>query len=124
MRVNKLDIGLEAISRWRESDEVYLPTETSLAPAFVPVRSLLDEILFRPDLDERLVGLMQPQRLDQGLLEAAVLSQIRREVSEFFADAAGAGHGHPVLAAAAELLAAGVELDEAVSTALAVLIRG
>jgi hypothetical protein len=125
MRVNKLDTGLEAISRWRESDEVHLPASGQLAPAFMPAQTPLNEILHRLNLDERLVGMMQPQSLDPELLDAAVLSRTRREVRDFFAAAA---RRNPRLAremqAAAELLDDEVELDEAVSSALAALLRG
>lgn len=125
MRVNKLDVGVEGIHRWRETDEVHLPSAGRLAPAFVPEQSALDEILRRPSLDERLVSLMQPQRLDQELLEAPILSQTRRRTREFFADMAEREpYAGNELRQAAELLAEDVELDETVSTALAALLRG
>lgn len=124
MRVRKLDVGLEAISRWREIDEVHLPTTGRLGPTFLPTRSLLDEVIRRPSLDERLVNLMQPQNLDPELLEASVLAETRREVLNFFMAASGGAFGNPEMADAAMILDEEVELDDVVCTALAALLRG
>lgn len=125
MRVNRLDIGLEAISRWRDVDEVHLPKGGPLATSFLPVQSPLDEILRRPNLDEKLVNLMQPQGLDPDLLEPSILADTRREVHAFFSAAAGAEPaGRNTFGAAASLLADELKLDMAVCTALAALLRG
>lgn len=125
MKVQKLDTGLAAISRWRIADEVHLPATDRLAPIFVPATSALDAILFRPNLDERLVGLMQPQTLDPDLLDAAVLSRTRRETRRFFWKATrAASRSRKELRRAAQLLADEVELDTAVTAALSALLRG
>lgn len=122
MRINKLDIGLETVSHWREIDDVHLPGGHHLPPAFVPVQSDLDEILARPSLDQRLVILMQPQSLDPELLDASVLSRTRRDVREYF-EGSRSPYGQPVLDGVLDILANEIALDEEVGSALTALMR-
>jgi hypothetical protein len=125
MRVKNLDIGVDAISRWTVSDETHLPRAERFAPAYMPQESLLDEILTRPNLEERLTRLMQPQTLDLDLLEAAVLGQVRRDLRNLFREEAAKRNGRQrrILASADKTLADDIELDEAVGEAIAALFR-
>jgi hypothetical protein len=112
MRIKPLDIGVESITRWQPEDEVHLPRETGLRPAFLPHYRPLDEILRRPSLDERLPRLLQPE-------------YVRAETRELFAVRAGreSGRRRHLLEAAAACLDDDINLDHEVRRALAALLR-
>ncbi|MEJ1160513.1 hypothetical protein [Prosthecomicrobium sp. N25] len=126
MRIRSLDRGVEEITRWQVQDEVHLPRESGLPPAFLPQFRPLDEVLRRPSLDERLPLLLQPETLDPDLLEPSVLADARLSARTIFREAAEAtaGRRRDVLDRAAQHLEAAAELDEEVRRALAVLLRG
>jgi hypothetical protein len=125
MRIKPLDIGVESITRWQPEDEVHLPRETGLRPAFLPHYRPLDEILRRPSLDERLPRLLQPEFVDPDLMEPAVLTDVRAETRELFAVRAGreSGRRRHLLEAAAACLDDDINLDHEVRRALAALLR-
>ncbi|KPL52107.1 MULTISPECIES: hypothetical protein [Hyphomicrobiales] len=126
MRIRYLDRGVESISVWQEQDEVHLPKEGGLAPAFLPQYRALDEITRRPSLDERLPRLLQPDFLDPDLLDPATLTDTRIAVrDQFIAEAArSSGRRKAVLELAASHLEDSVAMDEEVRRSLAVLLRG
>lgn len=126
MRIRRLDIGVESITRWDAEDEVHLPREGSPAPQYIPQYQHLDEILRRPSLDERLPRLLQPATVDPDLLAPAVLSDTRLAARDLFR-----GHAHRgdarhrgLFEAAARVLDDDRGLDEEVRRALATLLRG
>jgi hypothetical protein len=126
MRVRNLNIGVESISRWQVEDEVHLPKETGLRPAFLPLYRPLDEILRRPSLDERLPGLLQPELLDPDLLEPATLTDVRHQTREIFAGKARreTGRRKHLFEMAASCLDDEINLDQEVRRSLAALLRG
>jgi hypothetical protein len=126
MRIKSLDIGLESVSRLHVEDEVHLPDQPGLRPVFLPAPQLLDEILRRPSLDERLPQLLQPDTLDPNLLEPAVLSGVRIETRNRLTACArrAEGHNRRLLEKAASLLGTEVNMDEEVRRSLAALLRG
>lgn len=126
MRVKNLDVGLERISRWQVNDEVHLPKAGPLAPSYIPQRTLLNDILERPSLDQRLIRLMQPRTLDSDLLGAMVLSAVRREIRALFRREAAQRKRtqRQIFEQAEKALAEDAELDDAVREALAALLRG
>jgi hypothetical protein len=126
MKIRNLDIGVESITRWQAEDEIHLPRDRGLAPAFLPIHRPLDEILRRPSLDERLPSLMQPENLDPDLLQPAALTAARRQAWSRFAEAARrhAGRKRDLFHAASTFLESDIELDAAVYEALAALFRG
>lgn len=127
MRIKNLDVGVEQVTHWNVGDEVHLPAEGRTAPAFLPQDRLLDTILQRPSLDERLPNLLEPRRLDASLLEPAALTDTRVALRRLFQDrAASAARGEDagVFAAAAAVLSADQGLDNEVRAALAMLLRG
>src|SRR5207248_351061 len=126
MRIRNLDIGVESISRWQVDDEVHLPKEGPLRPAFLPLYRPLDEILRRPSLDERLPMLLQPEVLDPDLMEPSVLADMRQEVQAVFAARARreSGPRKECLENAAASLEDDINLDDDVRRALAALLRG
>ncbi|MEO9530021.1 hypothetical protein [Roseibium sp.] len=126
MRIQRLDTGLESISRWRVDDEQHLPVEGKSAPKFLPKHRELDEILRRPSLDERLADLLEPAFIDPDLLEPSIMSETRMSVRHLMQTAAKDASG-PAMAAldeAAALLGDEVELDQEVRSALAALLKG
>jgi len=126
MRIRNLDVGVERITRWETGDEVHLPPEGKVGPAFLPQYRPLDAILSRPSLDERLPDLLQPVDLDPDLIEPTALTDVRRELAALFGEhaRAAAGPAARALAGAAALLHADGDLDEEVRKALAALLRG
>ena len=126
MRTQRLDFGLESISRWRLQDENHLPTAGRTAPQFLPRQFALDKILHRPALDERLTDLLKPATIASDLLEVGVLSATRQSTQAILAGAAQSSQGpaRTSLAAAAAVLAEEVYLDDAVRSALAALLQG
>lgn len=126
MRIQKLDVGVERISRWQVRDEQHLPNSTKLAPKFLPRERALDEILNRPSLDERLPNLLQPDNVDPDLLEPSLLSATRIEVENIFAAAAKTAKGarQETLQKAADILEEEVGFDSEIRKALAALLRG
>jgi hypothetical protein len=126
MRVRNLNIGVESISRWQVEDEVHLPKETGLRPAFLPLYRPLDEILRRPSLDERLPTLLQPELLDPDLLEPAMLTDVRRETREILSAKARreTGRRKHLFEMAASCLDDDINLDNEVRRSLAALLRG
>ena len=127
MRIKNLDVGVEQVTHWQAADEVHLPAEDKVAPAFLPQERALDAILQRPSLDERLPNLLEPSGLDPSLLEPAALARTRDELGSLFRRAAASAHDHEdsaVFSAAAEVIAADQRLDDEVRTALAMLLRG
>ena len=127
MKIRNLDVGVERITNWAVEDEVHLPAEARVAPAFLPQERALDAILQRPSLDERLPGLLAPTSLDPVLLEPAALTDTRLALGRYFRDravASGFGEDAEAFAAAAEVLAADQNLDNDVRSALAMLLKG
>lgn len=126
MRIRSLDIGVESITQWQLEDEVHLPKEKSLPPAFLPLYRPLDEILKRPSLDERLPYLLQPELLDPDMLQPAALTEARLEACAIFAEQAEmeSGYRRDILRSAAKYLDTEIGLDEDVGRALAALLRG
>ena len=126
MKIRSLNIGLESITSWQVSDEIHLPKDGGLSPAFLPLHRPLDEILRRPSLDERLPTLLQPENLDPELLQPAALTAARQQICWRFSEAANrnTGRKRDLFKAASALLEDDIELDEDVRTALAALLRG
>jgi hypothetical protein len=126
MRIRSLDVGVESISRFQIEDDVHLPEEKGLRPAFLPANRPLDEVLTRPSLDERLPRLLRPEFLDTDLLEPSVLSQIRLETRYLMAERAKrkSGRERQLLEVAASYLDDSVNLDDEVRRSLAALLRG
>ena len=126
MRIQKLNVGVESITRWQVRDEQHLPKEGRITPKFLPKHRELDEILRRPSLDERLPRLLQPAVIDPDLLEPGILAQARQAASNAFASAAHNQQGDKrnTLEKAAQILENEVELDNEVRTALAALLKG
>lgn len=126
MRIKSLNVGVESIGFWQVDDEVHLPSEGRVAPAFLPQYRPLDEILRRPSLDERLPALLQPAVLDTDLLDPATLAQARLAARDVFGEAAGRADGarRTLFAKAAAYLDGAVAMDEEVRRSLAVLLRG
>lgn len=126
MRIRSLDRGVESISLWQVEDEVHLPKEGGLAPAFLPQYRALDDILRRPSLDERLPRLLQPEFVDPDLLDPATLSDTRLAARTHFAAEAerSTGRRRAILETAAGYLEDAVAMDEEVRRSLAVLLRG
>ena len=126
MRIKNLDVGVEQVTHWNVGDEVHLPAEGKTAPAFLPQDRLLDTILQRPSLDERLPNLLEPRGLDASLLEPAALTDTRLALRRFFHDKAASARGEDVgvFAAAAEVMSTDQGLDNEVRSALAMLLRG
>jgi len=124
MRIRPLDIGVESVSRWLPGDEIHLPAEGRIAPAYRPVYRSLDSILNRPSLDERLPALLQPAHADESLLEPTVLSETRAGLAELFREmAATDAEGRRIFARAADDLAGDAALDAEIRAALAMLLR-
>jgi hypothetical protein len=126
VRIKNLDIGLESISRWRVEDEVHLPKEGPIAPAFLPLYRPLQEIIRRPSLDERLPQQLQPSTLDPELLEPATLTEARIDARSLLGDRARhtTGAERKTFQDAAALLDDGVVMDDEIRSALAALLRG
>ncbi len=126
MRVRSQNIGVESISRWQADDEVHLPTETGLRPAFLPLYRPLDEILRRPSLDERLPALLQPDVLDPDLLEPAMLTDVRHQTRDILSARARreTGRRKQLFEIAASYLGDDISLDNEVRRSLAALLRG
>jgi hypothetical protein len=126
VRIKDLNIGVESITRWRVDDEVHLPKEGTVAPAFLPVYRPLDTILRRPSLDERLPDLLAPATVDPDLLEPAKLTEARIDARSLLTDHArrSAGPKRTLFQRAADLLDDDVSLDDEVRAALAMLLRG
>jgi hypothetical protein len=124
-RIRSLNTGLTDIARWRESDEVHLPTGRTLGLPFLPEMRPLDSILRRETLEERLAGLVLPSRISASLAEPGALRRAREAMAQRFRK--GAGRSLPQDAAALEaaeaLLERETELDEEVQMALAALLR-
>ncbi len=122
----RLDFGLEAISRWRANDEFHLPAEGKAAPMFQPRHRELEEILRRPSLDERLTDLLQPLHIAPELLEPGVMSQTREGTYQLLKAAAENTFGYEsaVFKEAAALLENEVQLDQLVRSALAAFVKG
>lgn len=126
MRIQRLDIGVESITRWDREDEVHLPREGTPAPQYIPQYQHLDEILRRPSLDERLPSLLQPASVDPDLLAPAVLGDTRLAARNVFVEEAERAKGaqRDLFQAAARVLDEDRGLDEEVRRALATLLRG
>lgn len=126
MRIRSLNVGLESVSRLHAEDDVHLPDQPGLRPIFLPVPQLLDEILRRPSLDERLPQLLQPTAVEPSLLEPAVLASVRMETRNLLAARARreVGRNRRLLESAASLLNNEVNMDDEVRRALAALLRG
>jgi hypothetical protein len=126
MRIRSLDVGLEAISRFHVEDDVHLPVDKGLRPAFLPVARPLDDVLRRPSLDERLPRLLQPDYLDSDLLEPATLTGVRLEARHVLAECARreSGKRRQALELATSYLDDAAHLDDEVRRSLAALLRG
>jgi Type III secretion system YscX (type_III_YscX) len=126
MKIKSLDVGVESVSRLKVDDIPRLPDQRGLRPVFLPAPQLLEQVLHRPSLDERLPYLLQPEVLDPELLEPATLSSVRREVRSIIAARARGEGGDRKrrLQLAASFLDNEVNLDEDVRRSLAALLRG
>lgn len=124
-RIQKLNVGVQNISRWRIEDEQHLPRDTRRAPTFLPQQRPLDEILKKPSLDERLPSLLEPRNVDPELLKPAVMSKVREELLDHFSDRAEATSGDEelVYSLAARILREDVALDGEIRSALAELLK-
>ncbi|WP_341367305.1 hypothetical protein [Yoonia sp. BS5-3] len=126
MRVQKLDVGLAEISRWQVEDEQHLPRDGALTRKFLPQIQALDQILRRPSLDERLPDMLEPEIVDQDLLDPSVMTEARLGALAVF-DQAGnqaSGQARQALQQVAAILSEEVALDRDIRTALAALFRG
>ena len=125
-RVERLAGGVDVVSRWRRSDEARLPAGASTAPAFLPRRRPLDEVLHRPSLDERLTDLLMPRLVDPDLLQPARLRDARLAAVAAFERAArrAAGPTSDLLRRASAALDDTADIDADVQEALAALMRG
>jgi type III secretion system YscX-like protein len=126
MRIRSMDIGVESVSRFLVEDDVHLPAEKGLRPAFLPLARPLDDVLKRPSLDERLPRLLQPEFLDPDLLEPATLTHVRLEAQHLMAERAKreSGSRRQLLERAAAHLDNEASLDDEVRRSLAALLRG
>lgn len=126
MRIKNLNVGVEAVTFWQAEDEVHLPAEGRVTPAFLPQYRPLDEILRRPSLDERLPSLLQPAVLDTDLLDPSTLAAARLTARAILGEAATQADGarRSLFAKAAVQLDGAVSMDEEVRRSLAVLLRG
>jgi hypothetical protein len=126
MRIRSLDVGVEAISRFLVEDDVHLPEDKGLRPAFLPVARPLDDVLKRPSLDERLPQLLQPDYLDSDLLEPATLTSARLATCQVLAECARreSGSRRKALELATAYLDDTAHLDDEVRRSLAALLRG
>jgi hypothetical protein len=126
MRIRSMDVGLESVSRFLVEDDVHLPAEKGLRPAFLPLARPLDDVLRRPSLDERLPRLLQPEFLDPDLLEPATLTYTRLDARHFMAERAKreSGSRRKTLELAALHLDNEASLDDEVRRSLAALLRG
>src|SRR5215471_16782302 len=88
MRIRSLDVGIDAITRFHVEDDVHLPEDKGLRPAFLPIARPLDDVLRRPSLDERLPQLLQPEYLESDLLEPATLTDVRLAARRVLAECA------------------------------------
>lgn len=132
MEIRKLDIGLERVSRWRSQDDLHLPEGRGKAFSFIPQQRLLDSILKRPSLDERLPQLLQPAFVDPSILETSTWESLRVEVCSLFASLAmgekesrreGVGKNEK-LRKAVDVLQHDDALNEEVRMSLAALLKG
>jgi hypothetical protein len=126
MRIRSMDVGLESVSRFLVEDDVHLPEDKGLRPAFLPLARPLDDVLRRPSLDERLPRLLQPEFLDPDLLEPATLTDARLDARRFMAERAKRERGgrRQTLELAASHLDNEASLDDEVRRSLAALLRG
>lgn len=126
MRVRKLDVGLEGISRWQIDDEQHLPREGGLTQKFLPRLAELDRILKRPSLDERLPNMLEPEFVDADLLDPSVLTDARLGALAVFEDARAQSTGseRAALDQVTQILTEEVALDRDIRTALAALFKG
>lgn len=126
MRVASITIGVDEVSNWKIEDHVQLPEGKKLAPVFLPEVRPLNEILYRPTLDERLPSLLQPNLSQTDILLPSELSELRKEIQCMFAAAAAREQGEKrrVLKDVASLLMGDVILDEDLQSALAMLLQG
>ncbi|WP_163850620.1 hypothetical protein [Pseudooceanicola aestuarii] len=125
-RIDKLNVGVAGIQRWRHEDEVHLPEARARGPAYLPLVRPLDEILRRETLDERLARHLLPSEIDADLMQPRVMSDTRQALRARMAQAAAGAEGQRgrALAAAADLLDVEVTLDAEIREALAALLRG
>lgn len=121
-----LDVGVESISRWRIEDEAHLPETGPYAPAYLPVRRPLDDVLRRPTLDERLPELLQPATIDADLMQPAQLMEARIDAHTLLSDFAARSSGAQKAAfeRAVALFDRNALLEEEVRASLAALFRG
>jgi len=126
MRIHSLDVGIDAISRFHVEDDVHLPEDKGLRPAFLPVARPLDDVLKRPSLDERLPDLLQPDYLESDLLEPATLTEVRLATRQLLAECAKreSGERRQALDLATAFLDDAAHLDDEVRRSLAALLRG
>ncbi|KZK79799.1 hypothetical protein PsAD13_03964 [Pseudovibrio sp. Ad13] len=126
MRVASITIGVNEVSNWKVEDQVQLPEGKKLAPVFLPEVRPLNEVLYRPTLDERLPSLLLPDLSETDILLPTELSEMRKELQRLFAAAAlrEQGERQRVLKGVADLLMGDVLLDEDLQAALAMLLQG
>lgn len=126
MRVQKLDTGLAEISRWQIEDEQHLPRDGTLTQKFLPQPQALDQILYRPSLDERLPNMLEPDVVDKDLLDPSTLTEARLGALRAFKDAGARADGDArvALEGVAQVLTQEVKLDHEIRAALAALFKG
>ena len=126
MRVQRLDSGLAEISRWQIEDEQHLPRDGALTQKFLPQPQALDQILYRPSLDERLPNMLEPDVVDKDLLDPSTLTEARLGALRVFKDASTDADGdtRAALDGVAQILTQEVKLDHEIRAALAALFKG
>ena len=124
MRIADLDIGLERISQWADTKAFQLPEKSAPPAGYLPQTGALAVVLGRRSLNDQLVALLLPSRLESGLLEAAVMETTRKELISYFSHHAGTDPALEPFRTASELLASEDILFNDVQSALALLLRG
>lgn len=125
-RIQKFNVGVSEIQRWRVQDDVHLPETRVGQQTFLPEPRPLDRILRRETLDERLSGFMVPRDLGTDLLQPAVMGRTRLSLRARMQAAAAMTRAKQsqALSEASALLDEEVELDDEIREALAALLRG
>lgn len=126
MRIADLDTGLERISQWANTNAFQLPEKSAPSAGYLPQAGALEVVLGRRSLNDQLVALLLPSRLEAGLLEPAVMETTRKELIGYFSHRAGSNPTPAMepFRAASDLLASEDILFSDVQSALALLLRG
>ncbi|MEL7390064.1 MAG: hypothetical protein AAFN76_09810 [Pseudomonadota bacterium] len=125
-KLRKLGGGLAEISRWQIEDEQHLPRDGALIQRFLPQPQALDDILYRPSLDERLPNMLEPDGVDKDLLDPSTLTATRLGALRVFKEASldANDDARVALEGVAQILTQEVKLDHEIRAALAALFKG